>query len=183
MEDSSRSMRSAQPPFACDVRDRPSDSGPAGARPAIFRPPIVYAGSILLGVLLDTAWPLPFVPRALGRPLGGALALTAVVLFVAAVRQLSTAGTPVPGNKPTTVLVRTGPYRVSRNPIYLAFSLLHLGVATWVDSWWLLATLVASVTFVAAVVVPREERYLEGRFGSTYVDYKASVRRWLWRTW
>ncbi|HEX2455476.1 MAG TPA: methyltransferase domain-containing protein [Vicinamibacterales bacterium] len=156
-----------------------SDYGPASASPGILRPPIVYAGAILLGLLLDIAWPLPFVPRALGRTAGGALALVAVVLFVAAVKQLRTAGTPVPGDSPTTVLVRTGPYRVSRNPIYLAFSLLHLGVAAWVNSWWLLATLVATVAFVAAVVVPREERYLEERFGPIYVDYKASVRRWL----
>src|SRR4029450_8502177 len=135
MANSSRSMRTEQPPFACGVGHPPSDYGPAGARPGILRQPIIYAGSILLGVLLDIAWPLPFVPRALGRPVGGALALAAVVLFVAAVRQFSTAGTPVPGNKPTTVLVRTGPYRVSRNPIYLAFSLLHLGVAAGVGSW------------------------------------------------
>jgi protein-S-isoprenylcysteine O-methyltransferase Ste14/SAM-dependent methyltransferase len=139
----------------------------------------VYAGAILLGVLLDIAWPMPFVSPTRGRPAGGLLALTAVALFGAAVRELRTAGTPVPGNKPTTVLVRTGPYRVSRNPIYLAFSLLHLGVAAWVGSWWLLATLVASVTFIATAVVPREERYLEERFGPTYVNYKASVRRWL----
>jgi protein-S-isoprenylcysteine O-methyltransferase Ste14 len=172
-------MSTELPSFASGVGHPPTDHGPAGARPGFLRPPIVYLRSILLGILLDIFWPLPFVLRGLGRPVGGALALTAVVLFVAAVRQLSTAGTPVPGNKPTTVLVRTGPYRVSRNPIYLAFSLLHLGIATWVGSWWLLATLVANVTFVAAVVVPREERYLEERFGSTYVDYKASVRRWL----
>jgi protein-S-isoprenylcysteine O-methyltransferase Ste14 len=158
----------------------PADGGPASARAGLLRPPFLYATSILTGVLLDVAWPLSFVPRALGRPVGGALALAAVVLFVAAVRQLWAAGTPVPGNRPTTVLVRTGPYRISRNPIYLAFSLLHLGVAAWVGSWWLLATLVASVTCIAAVVVPREERYLEKRFGRAYVDYyKASVRRWL----
>ena len=102
-----------------------------------------------------------------------------MVLFVAAIRQLSAAGTPVPGNRPTKVLVRTGPYRIGRNPIYLAFSLLQLGVAAWVGSWWLLATLVASVTLVAGVVVPREERYVQERFGPTYRDYKASVRRWL----
>jgi protein-S-isoprenylcysteine O-methyltransferase Ste14 len=101
------------------------------------------------------------------------------VLFVAAIRQLREAGTPVPGNKPTTALVRTGPYRFTRNPIYLALSLLHLGVAAWVGSWWLLVTLVVSFTLVAAVVVPREERYLEKRFGPTYLEYRASVRRWL----
>jgi protein-S-isoprenylcysteine O-methyltransferase Ste14 len=165
--------------FARRVSRSPAEAGPSGARPGIFRPPFLYAASILTGVLLQIAWPLSFVPRALGRPVGGGLALAAVVLFVAAIRQLRAAGTPVPGNRPTKVLVRTGPYRISRNPIYLAFSLLHLGVAAWVGSWWLLATLGASVTFVAAVVVPREERYLQERFGPTYRDYKASVRRWL----
>jgi protein-S-isoprenylcysteine O-methyltransferase Ste14 len=157
----------------------PADGGPAGARAAILRPPFLCATSILTGVLLDVVWPLSFVPRALGRRVGGALALAAVMLFVAAVRQLWAAGTPVPGNRATRVLVRTGPYRISRNPIYVAFSLLHLGGAFWIGSWWLLATLVASVTVVVAVIVPREERYLEARFGPTYLHYKASVRRWL----
>src|SRR4029453_18216830 len=108
-------MRTEQPPFACGVGHPPSDYGPAGARPGILRPPIVYAGSILLGVLLDIPGPLPFFPRALGRPVGGALVLTAVVLFVAAVRQLSTAGTPVPGKKPTKVLARPGRCGAPRN--------------------------------------------------------------------
>jgi protein-S-isoprenylcysteine O-methyltransferase Ste14 len=165
--------------FASGVGPCPAEAGPSGARPGILRPPFLYAASILTGVLLHIAWPLSFVPRALARPVGGALALAAMALFVAAIGQLWAAGTPVPGNRPTKVLVRTGPYRISRNSIYLAFSLLHLGVAACVGSWWLLATLVASVTLVAAVVVLREERYLEERFGPTYRDYKASVRRWL----
>ncbi len=85
----------------------------------------------------------------------------------------------MPGNTPTTAIVRTGPYRFGRNPIYLAFSLLHLGIAIWVNSLWLIATLIAAVALMALVVIPREERYLEGRFGAEYRDYKASVRRWL----
>jgi protein-S-isoprenylcysteine O-methyltransferase Ste14 len=172
-------MRTELTSFASGGGPGPAQAGPAGARPGILRPPFVYAAAILAGVLLDIAWPLSFGARALRRPVGGSLVVVAVVLFVAAIRQLRAAGTPVPGKRPTTVLVRTGPYRISRNPIYLAFSLLHLGVAAWVGSWWLLATLVVSVTIVAAVVVPREERYLQERFGPTYRDYKASVRRWL----
>ena len=176
---STRAMTIEPTSFASGVGRGPAEAGPAGSRPGILRPPLLYAASILTGVLLHIAWPLSFVPRALGRPVGGSLVVAAVVLFVAAIRQLRAAGTPVPGSRPTKVLVRTGPYRISRNPIYLAVSLLHLGVAVWVSSWWLLATLVASVTFVAVVVVPREERYLQERFGPTYRDYKASVRRWL----
>src|SRR5262249_16086759 len=103
----------------------------------------------------------------------------AVVVFSYAIRQFQTAGTPVPGNKPTTVLVRTGPYRVSRNPIYLAFSLFQLGIASWVNSVWLLATLIAAVALMASVLLPREERYLARRFGAEYLEYKRAVRRWL----
>ncbi len=85
----------------------------------------------------------------------------------------------MPARKPTTALVRTGPYRLSRNPIYLAFSLFQLGVAIWVNSLWLVATLVAAVALMHCVVIRREEQYLERRFGAQYVDYKTSVRRWL----
>ena len=77
------------------------------------------------------------------------------------------------------MIVRTGPYRFSRNPIYLAFSLLQLGVAIWANGVWLLATLVGAVALIRCVVILREEQYLERRFGARYLDYKASVRRWL----
>ena len=79
----------------------------------------------------------------------------------------------------TTAIVRTGPYRFSRNPIYLAFSLLQLGIAVWLNSWWLVATLAAAIALVHYVVIPREEQYLEARFGADYRDYKAAVRRWM----
>ena len=105
--------------------------------------------------------------------------LTAVVLFLSAARMFRTAGTPVPGNRPTTAIVRTGPYRYSRNPIYLAFSLLQLGVAFWVNSLSILATLMPATALISFVVIPREERYLERRFPEAYLPYKASVRRWL----
>jgi protein-S-isoprenylcysteine O-methyltransferase Ste14 len=107
------------------------------------------------------------------------LVVVAVALFAYAVTTFRSAGTPVPARKPTTVIVRTGPYRFSRNPIYLAFSLFQFGVAIWVNSVWLLATLVGAVALVHYVVIRREEQYLERRFGTQYLDYKARVRRWL----
>ena len=77
------------------------------------------------------------------------------------------------------MIVRTGSYRFSRNPIYLSFSLLQLGVACWVNSLWLLVSLIPAVALMSLVVIPREEHYLETRFLSDYLPYKASVRRWL----
>src|SRR5262245_30489733 len=144
-----------------------------------LRPPLVYLGAIALGLLLHVAWPVRLVPRAVSVLLGMTVVLVAVALFLYAVRTFRTAGTPVPGNLPTTTIVRTGPYRWSRNPIYLAFSLLQLGVACWANSLWLLVTLIPALALMSLVVIPREEHYLESRFPSDYLPYKASVRRWL----
>lgn len=159
--------------------DGSSNGTPAVANLGVVRPPLVYLSSVVAGTVLDVVWPLPFFPRVLALPVGSSLVVIAMALFSYSVRQLRAAGTPVPGNRPTTVIVRTGPYRFGRNPIYLAFSLLHLGIAIWVNSLWLIATLIAAVALMALVVIPREERYLERRFGAEYLDYKASVRRWL----
>jgi protein-S-isoprenylcysteine O-methyltransferase Ste14 len=107
------------------------------------------------------------------------LTLLAVGLFIAAVRTFRAADTPVPGNRPTTAIVRTGPYRFSRNPIYLAFSLFQLGLSIWVNSLGLLITLIPAGALMALVVIPREERYLEARFPAEYSSHRAAVRRWL----
>jgi len=152
---------------------------PEVANLEIVRPPLVYLGAIALGLFLHFAWPVRLVSRAVSVPLGGIAMLVAVALFLYAVRTFRTAGTPVPGNRPTTTIVRTGPYRYSRNPIYLSFSLFQLGVAFWVNSLWLLVTLMPAVALMSFVVIPREEQYLETRFPSDYWPYKASVRRWL----
>lgn len=152
---------------------------PEVANLGIVRPPFVYLGAIAVGLLLHFGWPVPLVSPAVGVPLGAIAVIVAVALFLSAVRTLRSAGTPVPGNRPTTTIVCTGPYRYSRNPIYLSFSLLQLGIAFWVSSPWLLITLIPAVALMSFVVIPREERYLETRFPSDFLPYKASVRRWL----
>jgi protein-S-isoprenylcysteine O-methyltransferase Ste14 len=139
----------------------------------------VYLVALVAGIVMQLAVPLPFLSRTLAMPLGALLVVIAVALFSYSVAKFRGAGTPVPARKPTTMIVRTGPYRFSRNPIYLAFSLFQLGIAIWIDSVWLLATLVGAVALMHYVVIPREEQYLEREFGAQYLDYKASVRRWL----
>lgn len=148
-------------------------------RLGIVRPPLVYLAAILLGVVIQWVEPRPLLPRSLAMPVGVSLVVIAVALFVSAVARFRAAGTPVPARQPTTAIVRSGPYRFSRNPIYLAFSVFQLGIAVWVNSVWLLATLVVAAGLMHYVVIPKEEQYLERRFGSEYLEYKASVRRWL----
>jgi len=151
---------------------------PDVANAGLVRPPFVYLAAILVGSALQIVWPLSFLPSGTA-PLGAVVIAAAAALFVTSVRQFRAAGTPVPGDSPSTAVVESGPYRFSRNPIYVAFSLLQLGLATWADSVWLLATLGAAVAVMALVVIPREERYMARRFGDRYLDYRRRVRRWM----
>jgi protein-S-isoprenylcysteine O-methyltransferase Ste14 len=145
----------------------------------LIRPPLVYLVSIGLGLIVHRFWPVQLLPPSLSVPIGVALVLAAATLFISAVRTFRKAGTPVPGNRPTTVIVRTGPYAFSRNPVYLAFTLLQVGIAAWVDSVGVLVMLLPALALMVLVVIPREERYLEARFPSEYLPYKREVRRWL----
>jgi protein-S-isoprenylcysteine O-methyltransferase Ste14 len=160
-------------------RGEASDGVPNAANVGIVRPPLVFSIAIAAGLALHFAWPVRFVPYGVSAPLGLVTLAVAIALFVAAVRTFRTAGTPVPGSEPTTAIVNTGPYRFSRNPIYLAFSLAQLAIAFWANSAWPVITLVPAVLVMSLVVIPREEAYLEARFPSQYLPYKQSVRRWL----
>jgi protein-S-isoprenylcysteine O-methyltransferase Ste14 len=148
------------------------------SRGGLVRPPIVFLVAILLGIALNQAWSLSFVPSGF-RWFGPVVVLCAALLFVLSVREFRAAGTPVPGSRRTTTIVCTGPYRFSRNPIYLSFVLLVLGLSVWLNNLWLVLTLVPAVGLVAAIVIPREERFLERNFGEQYSSYKSTVRRWL----
>lgn len=151
---------------------------PIAANLGWARPPFIYLTAILAGIAMHFVRPLPFIPR-FAVPLGTVVGLLAITLFVRAIRTFRMEGTPVPGNRPTTTMVEVGPYRFSRNPIYLAFSLFQTGIALGVDDAWILITLLPAIAVMSFVVIPREERYLEARFGEQYKKYKARVRRWL----
>jgi protein-S-isoprenylcysteine O-methyltransferase Ste14 len=89
------------------------------------------------------------------------------------------AGTSPNPWRPTTAMVTGGPYRLSRNPMYLGFTLLYLGAACWANSLWLLLFLPVILALMQQLVILREERYLERRFGAEYVGYRNRVRRWI----
>jgi protein-S-isoprenylcysteine O-methyltransferase Ste14 len=154
---------------------QPTKGGP---NPGLLRPPLIFLVAILLGIAINQAWPLRFMPPIV-RLLGPFVTACAVVLFLLSYRAFRAAGTSVQGSKRTTVIVRTGPYRFSRNPIYLAFILLVLGLSAWLNNLWLLVMLVPAAASIALVVIPREERFLKQNFHEQYSSYQAAVRRWL----
>jgi protein-S-isoprenylcysteine O-methyltransferase Ste14 len=153
------------------------DPGTAGV---IARPPLLFLGALLLGVLSD--WLLPFALPDVGNAhwiLGGSSIGLGLGLVAAGIRNFSRAATPVPTNLPVRALVATGIHGRTRNPIYLGLFLIHGGIGLAARSPGILVLLLPLAVTMRYGVVAREEAYLEKRFGDAYRDYKARVRRWL----
>jgi protein-S-isoprenylcysteine O-methyltransferase Ste14 len=146
----------------------------------IIRPPIAWAVAVLVGLALNELMPLPFVPAAVPASWVGAMVFAlALALLAWAIATITRAGSNVPTSLPTTTIVETGPYRFTRNPIYLSMMLGLIGLAIALNSLWLLLTLVAFAFVIRYGVVAREEAYLERKFGDVYRRYRVRVRRWL----
>ena len=147
---------------------------------AAVRPPIAWILALAAGVAAAWLYPLRFVPASVpGVWVGGAIFAIALALAIWAIVTIRQAGTQVETYKPTTAIVANGPYRFTRNPIYLAMVLGLIGLAIAFDSLWILATLVLFYLVIRYGVVAREEDYLERKFGDVYLGYKSRVRRWL----
>ncbi len=146
----------------------------------IIRPPIAWALAVLAALAVQWLIPLPFMPAAVPAGwVGGAVFAIALALAAWAITTITRAGSNVPTNTPTTTIVDTGPYRFTRNPIYLGMFLGLVGLAIAFDSLWLLVALVPFALVIRYGVVAREEAYLERKFGHAYRRYRSRVRRWL----
>ncbi|MBD9375368.1 isoprenylcysteine carboxylmethyltransferase family protein [Rhizobium sp. ARZ01] len=147
---------------------------------AVVRPPIAWMLAVIAGIALDWLYPLPFLPAGVptGWP-GGILFLAGLALLIWAAMTFRRAGTQIQTTDPTTTIVDDGPYRFTRNPIYIGMFLGLIGLAVAFDSLWLIVLLVPFYLVIRYGVVAREEAYLERKFGDVYLAYKARVRRWL----
>lgn len=143
-------------------------------------PPLLFLGPLLVGLVVQRVRPAPLLPRGWApTALGVGLLSTGGALLGWSLATLGAARTPVEPWEPTTAIARSGPYRYTRNPIYLAMLLSYLGVTAWRNALWPVLLLPGALVVVQRGVVDREERYLERRFGEEYRAYKADVRRWL----
>ena len=142
-------------------------------------PPLIYLGLIAAGLIADSFWRFP-LPRPPLHPLPGVLlVLAGFVLSGWSVMEFIRHDTHPDPRHPTTAVITSGPFRFSRNPIYVAFGLMHIGIGAWIASAWVVAAVFPALAVIRYGVIAAEERYLERKFGDTYLGYKNSVRRWL----
>lgn len=145
----------------------------------IALPPLIYLAGLIAGLLLHWLKPLHFLPQWWTGPVGLSALVLAAVMALTAKRALKLAQTNVDPRQPTTCIVTTGPYRLTRNPLYLSLVLIVLGVACAVNALWIVITLIPVLMTVHFGVIKREETYLTRKFGSVYRDYQKRVRRWI----
>ena len=146
----------------------------------MIHPPVALLIGTIAGFGLNWLYPLPFVPSSLPRAwIGLVLFMLGVILAGWSARTFGKAQTNVLTSQSASAIVTTGPYRFSRNPIYVGMFLGLIGFAVGFNTLWFLAVLAAMIFVIRLGVIAREEIYLERKFGARYLDYKARVRRWL----
>jgi protein-S-isoprenylcysteine O-methyltransferase Ste14 len=158
-----------------------AEAVPAPTSGVKFPPPAIYALALAGGFLLGRLWPAPVWP-AHGlevRAFGMLLFLLGLGNGAWAVRTFHAAGTSPNPMRPTATLAFGGPYRFTRNPMYLGLAVASAGFALFWNALWPLLSVPVAMALLSRFVIAREERYLEAKFGEDYLRYKGRVRRWL----
>jgi protein-S-isoprenylcysteine O-methyltransferase Ste14 len=150
----------------------------AGVR---FPPPLLYVAGVVAGWLLDRAWPLRIALDASAQRMVGAslFLLLGLGIMVWALATFRSARTTLVPNRPASALATNGPYRLTRNPMYVSLVAYYVGVSILLNSWWPLLLLPLVVLVVQRFVIAREERYLASAFPVDYPAYCQRVRRWI----
>ncbi len=142
-------------------------------------PPLFYAAAVIGGLLLNRRWPLAIGAGVLGRVFASLLIAAWAALTAISFRSFWRMHTSIVPIRPATALVITGPYRFTRNPMYVGLAVLTISVGLMLDSWWPTLLLMPTLMIVRHFVILPEERYLRRRFGGEYDAYTRHVRRWL----
>ena len=144
----------------------------------------VFGIPFLVSLILQFAVPVSLAQGTLWWALfalGVVPIIAGIALIVRARRELALHGQPTDPGRPTSQVIKTDVFSISRNPLYLGVAVLLLGGALAVNNLWALVTLLVSIILCTYVLIRPEERYLTAKFGDEYVGYRASVRRWLGR--
>ena len=146
-----------------------------------FPPILTIVPPFVAGLLLHFLWTqLRFFPEWwIGLAAGWPLVVAGVLLLTWSVRTMFRADVDPDPNEPTTAIIATGPYALSRNPIYVSFNTVYVGIAFMVNTVWPIAVLPVGIALLYYGVIARDESYLDREFGDEYRQYKARVRRWV----
>lgn len=142
-------------------------------------PPLIFVAFLLLGVALDRIVPIRIIRGSTVAWLGGIFMALATIIIGWSLLQFRKAKTTVRPDRPASALITMGPFRLSRNPLYLAWSMFYSGIGLLLNNAWVIVLLAPAVMVITHAVIAREERHLLEKFGEAYQRYQATVRRWV----
>jgi protein-S-isoprenylcysteine O-methyltransferase Ste14 len=145
---------------------------------------VVFGIPLLISLALQRAFPLSIPPGILRWaliPVGVVLFILGIGFVVLARREFARYGQSTEPGHPTSKIVMTGVFSISRNHLYLGIVITLLGVSLGLNFLWTLVLLIPAIILCQSVLIAPEERYLRNKFSKEYLDYAASVRRWLGR--
>jgi protein-S-isoprenylcysteine O-methyltransferase Ste14 len=155
--------------------------GSAERQSRVVPPPLLVLGCLGSGWVGHRLYPVHFLPDVgvAGGFVGAAICLLAFSVGLAGVREFHRHRTPTSPFKPTTALVTSGVFRFTRNPMYLGFVMLTVGVAVALNSSAFLLAAAVMATLLQVAVIRPEERFLAMRYGSAFEEYIRGTRRWI----
>ena len=161
------------------AKNRPEKDGAA----VRFPPPLLPLATILGGVALERLWPIGAgfeLPAPARYWVGGILVAASVLgLGLWPVVMFRRSGQSELPWRPTPLILEHGPYRFTRNPMYLQMLLVCIGVAIVISNYWIVLLTPPCAWLLYRFAIAPEEAYLERKFGEPYREYKCRVRRWL----
>tara|TARA_A100001037_G_scaffold303655_1_gene338225 strand:- start:1047 stop:1520 length:474 start_codon:yes stop_codon:yes gene_type:complete len=141
-------------------------------------PSVIFAVFLIIGLITDRA--LSDILNISGYPIkfGFSFIILGVILLAWSWLTFATAKTCIDIRKSTKQLVTIGPYKYSRNPMYLAYVLMYLGISIFFGHMATLLLLIPCLFALHYFAIEKEENYLKARFGEQYITYRSRVRRW-----
>ena len=142
-------------------------------------PPLIYLTGFLFAYAMDRLYPIPMFGGTLSVSLAMIFLLPSAILGLWSLFKFWQANTTLRPDRPSSVFVIVGPYRITRNPMYLSLTLLYIGLGFSLNIAWAFIFLPVIIFIMNSYVIRREELYLETRFDEQYRVYKNQIRRWL----
>jgi protein-S-isoprenylcysteine O-methyltransferase Ste14 len=143
-----------------------------------FPPPIVFLLFMLLAYSFHYLHPLEINNMPNLFIIGAFITILGFVIIFVATQSFKQAQTNVEPWKPTVRIISSGIFTYSRNPIYVAFCIITVGIGIILNSFWIILSFIPSIVVIFFIAIKKEELYLENKFGQEYLSYKENVRRW-----
>ena len=142
-------------------------------------PPFFFIIPLFVGAIVEYFVPTSLLPTLLSIIVGLLFSWASLPFIILSLRSFYKVKTAFDTRRTTTTLVTTGIYKISRNPAYLSLVFFHIGLSFIINSIWILILILPAIYSVQKFCIEREEKYLEGKFDSQYLDYKKQVRSWM----